>query len=127
MAASSCNQEVVDNRGLERKLEGAGWGLFFLWVGIAIITGMGWGTGLIGVGAIILLGQGARRYFGVKTETFSILLGFFFVLGGIWELFMIQTSLLPVICVIAGLGLLVSQLLSKPHVYGDRISSKEVL
>jgi hypothetical protein len=114
MAASICGQEVMDNRGLEKKLEAAGWGLFFVWIGAAIITGIGWGTGLIGVGAIILCGQVARRYLVVKTEGFPILLGSLFVIGGIWELFTIQSSLAPVLCIIAGLAMLASALLSKP-------------
>ncbi len=113
MAANVCGQEVVDNHRLEKKLDAAGWGIFFVWVGTAFITGIGWGTGLIGVGVIILLGQLARRHFGVRTYTFAILLGSFFILGGIWELFTIQFSLVPVICIVAGLALLVSALVRK--------------
>jgi hypothetical protein len=114
MAASiSSNQEVVDNGGLVKKIDAAGWGLFFVWVGTAFITNIVWGTGLVGVGIIILLGQAARKYFGVKTDIFGILLGSFFVLGGLWELYAIQFSLVPIICAVGGLTLLVSAVVRK--------------
>jgi len=113
MAANVCGPEVTDGRGSEKKLDVAGWGLFLVWVGMAIITDIGWGTGLTGVGFIILLGQAARSYLGVKTEKFPILLGVFFVLGGIWELTTIQLSLAPIVCVVAGLALLVSAVVRK--------------
>jgi len=77
------------------------------------ITDIGWGAGLIGVGAIILLGQAARRYAGAKIEKFSIILGLFFVLGGIWALFAIQFSFVPILCVVAGLALVVSAAVRK--------------
>lgn len=113
MAAHVCGSEVVDNSGLVKKIDAIGWGLFFVWVGTAFITDIGWGAGLIGVGAIILLGQAARRYAGAKIEKFSLILGVFFVLGGIWALFTIQFSFVPILCVVAGLALLVSAVVRK--------------
>jgi hypothetical protein len=108
MAAHICGQEVVEVSGRERKLEAAGWGLFFVWVGTALIMDVGWGAGLIGVGIITLLGQAARRYFGLKTGALPVLVGSFFILGGIWMLLTIPFSLIPVLCVAAGIALLVS-------------------
>jgi hypothetical protein len=108
MATHVSSPGAVDDRGLEGKLEAAGWGLFFVWVGTAIIANVGWSSGLIGVGIIILLGQIARRHFGVRTQRFSILLGCFLILGGIWDLLAFQFTLAPVLCVAAGLALLVS-------------------
>jgi hypothetical protein len=43
------------------KIEATGWGLFFLWVGVAIIAGVGWGIALLGTGFISLGVQFARR------------------------------------------------------------------
>lgn len=120
MATNTCGPEVVDDArergGKQKKIEAAGWGLFFVWVGTAFIADVGWAAGFIGVGVIILLGQAARKYFGVKTQMFSILLGSLFILGGAWELFAVQLSLIPVICVVAGVALLVSAL--SGHVLG---------
>lgn len=112
MATNTCGPEVVDDArergGKERKIEAAGWALFLVWVGAAFIVDVGWAAGFVGVGVIILLGQAARRYFKVKTETFPILLGSFFILDGVWTLFAIRVNLIPVLCVAAGLALLVS-------------------
>jgi hypothetical protein len=49
------NPEAAQRRKLHRQLDAIGWGLFFIWIGIAILTGLGWGAGLIGVGVIILV------------------------------------------------------------------------
>jgi hypothetical protein len=108
MATNICSPGVANDGGVERKLEAAGWGLFFVWVGAAIMTNVGWGTGLIGVGVIILLGQVARKRFGVRVGRLPIVVGSFFVLGGTGDLFTIQFSPVPVLCIIAGLAMLVS-------------------
>lgn len=41
-------------RRRHRTLDAVGWGLFFIWIGIAILIDVGWGIGLIGVGVLIL-------------------------------------------------------------------------
>ena len=58
------NQDLKTARRkkLNRKIDAAGWGLFFIWIGIAVLADMGWGVGLIGVGVIILGGLAAREY-----------------------------------------------------------------
>ena len=58
------NQELktVQRKKLGRKLDAVGWGLFFIWIGIAVLADMGWGVGLIGVGLIILGALVAREY-----------------------------------------------------------------
>jgi len=75
---------------LTRKLEAIGWGLFFIWMGIALLTDVGWGVGLLGVGIITLGCQAARRYYILKLEGFWVVVGLFFFLGGIWDLFIRQ-------------------------------------
>ena len=52
---------------LNRKLDAVGWGLFFIWIGIAILADVGWGVGFIGVGLIILGVLGAREYLSGST------------------------------------------------------------
>ena len=44
-----------------RRIDGAGWGLFFLWVGVALLLDVGWGIGLLGVGILTLAMQVVRR------------------------------------------------------------------
>ena len=99
--------ESAQRSELTRKLESIGWGLFFLWMGIALFGHIGWGVGLLGVGIITLGTQAARKYFELKLEGFWIGVGFFFVAGGIWKLFRVQIGLVPILCIIAGFALLV--------------------
>jgi hypothetical protein len=90
------------------KLDAVAWGLFFVWVGVALMTGMGWGVGLLGVGFITLVGQAARMFFGLDLEPFWIIVGLFLLLGGVWELLGLQFSLVPIMLIVAGMALLLS-------------------
>lgn len=90
------------------KLNAAAWGVFFVWVGVALVANLGWGPGLLGVGIITLGGQLARRYFDLGVERFWIAVGLLFVLGGLWELLGVQFSLGPILLIAVGVALLVS-------------------
>jgi hypothetical protein len=105
---------LVDRRITLGKLDGIAWGMFFLWIGIALLANLGWGMGLLGIGIIILGGQIARKSIGFALETFWILVGVLFLLGGIWDLLSVRVSLAPIVCIVAGVLLLGSALLSKP-------------
>lgn len=108
MAVNVCREKTRDLRGLESRIGAAGWGLFFVWTGAAIFLDVGWGFGLIGVGLIMLLGQAARLYSGARAEPFSIVCGSLLILGGLSMLSGITLQLTPIICVAAGLALLLS-------------------
>ena len=58
------NQEfkTTQRKEVERKLDALGWGLFFTWIGVAILADVGWGVGLMGVGLIILGALAVREY-----------------------------------------------------------------
>jgi hypothetical protein len=100
--------ESAQRSELTRKLEAIGWGLFFIWIGIALFGHIGWGVGLIGVGIITLGAQAARKYFALKLEGFWVAVGFLFVVGGICKLFNVHLGLVPILCIVAGIALLVS-------------------
>jgi len=102
------DQTTVNRRALNRKLEATGWGLFFIWMGIALFGNIGWGAGLLGVGIITLGAQAARKYFDLKLEGFWLAVGFLFVVGGICKLFNVHLGLVPILCIVAGIALLVS-------------------
>jgi len=93
---------------MSKKLDVTGWGLFFIWVGIALFINLDLGVGLLGVGIIILGGQAARKYFGLKLEGFWIVVGFLFLIGGLYEIFEAKLPLVPILLILAGLLLLVS-------------------
>ncbi len=58
------NQELKTRRRkeLHRTLDAVGWGVFFIWIGVAFLEDLGWGVGFIGIGLIILGGLVARKY-----------------------------------------------------------------
>jgi hypothetical protein len=108
------DQRLKSEKVLNKKLDAVGWGLFFVWVGIAFVADVGWGAGLLGVGIITLGGQVMRKYFALGVEVFWVMVGFFFLLGGVWELFNVRLDLMPILCIVAGVVLLVSLLVRKP-------------
>jgi hypothetical protein len=112
------DQRLTNRNVLHKKLDAAGWGLFFIWIGIALFAHVGWGTGLLGVGIITLGEQVTRKYFALRAEGFWVAVGFFFILGGVWELLNVQFGLLPILCIAVGVALLVSTLVGKP---GDSV------
>lgn len=93
---------------VSKNLDAIAWGLFFIWVGVALTANVGWGLGLIGIGAITLAAQVARRYFGLAAEGFWVVVGLLFFLGGVWELLGVRFSLVPIVLIVAGLALLFS-------------------
>ena len=110
-------KERVISKNRKRTVEAAiatcAWGLFFIWIGMALFVHVGWGTGLVGVGIITLGAQLARKYFDLKLEGFWVAVGFIFLLGGVWRLLNVQLGLVPILCIALGLVLLVSTLVAK--------------
>jgi hypothetical protein len=98
-----------------QRLSAIAWGLLFVWVGVAVLLDVGWGYGLLGVGAIILGSQVAHLMVGeFRLDWFSTVVGLIFLLGGIWTLFSIQVGLVPILCIAAGVALMLSALTSRP-------------
>lgn len=64
MSETNSNKEIksAQRKKLAWRLDAAGWGLFFSWLGIAVLADVGWGVGFLGVGLIILGGLVAREY-----------------------------------------------------------------
>lgn len=87
-----------------RRLDAASWGIFFIWIGYALLTDLSMGVGLVGVGVITLLAQSVRRVFGLALEGFWVLVGLGFLAAGLWAIYAIEVPLAPVL--ILGLGTL---------------------
>ena len=103
-----------DQRDALKKVEGFAWGLFFVWIGVVLLAELGWGIGLLGVGILVLGGQVARKKIALRFEMFWLVIGAFFLLGGIWALLDIRVGLMPIVSILAGIALLVSALVGKP-------------
>jgi hypothetical protein len=104
---------IAEKRRLAKKLDAIGWGLFFIWVGIAFLANVGYGVGLLGVGVITLGGQAARRWVHLRLEGFWLVVGLLFLLGGLWELVEPRVSLVPILLIVVGLVWLASAIRSK--------------
>jgi hypothetical protein len=113
----------ADKRRLARKIDTIGWGVFLIWVGVAVLADVGWGFGLLGVGIIALGEQAVRRSYDLHVERFGLLVGILFAVAGGWELLKVQWGtaplpggLLPILAVVAGVVLVVSAWVRKPRV-----------
>ncbi|UCE05202.1 MAG: hypothetical protein JSW07_16505 [bacterium] len=104
----SNEKNATQKTDLAKKLDVAGWGLFFIWIGIAFLANFGFALGLLGVGIITLGGQAAHKYFDLKIEGFWVVVGLLFVIGGIWDLFELKLPLVPILIILAGIVLLIS-------------------
>jgi len=69
---NSIQEQKTIQKSMCRKIDTIGWGVFFIWIGIAILADLGWGIGLIGVGLIILGGFAARARLTTSTSSGTI-------------------------------------------------------
>ena len=85
-----------------RRVDTVSWGLFFIWIGFALLMDIGWGWWLLGISAIILGAQVALYVSGDKVDRFWVACGLLFLAGGFWELFGLTWPLAPVLLVLLG-------------------------
>ena len=105
-----------ERRDSIKRITTIGWGLFFIWLGLVLMIKAGSGLILLGVGVISLGMQVARKYSGLDSDGFWIVVGILFVIVGIWEMFEISMPLMSVFLVVIGAVLLVSALKGKGRV-----------
>lgn len=98
---------VRDPREAERRVAAAGWGAFFIWIGIAFIVGIGFAWTMIGVGAITMLTQLARTSVHLPVERFWIVVGGLFAAAGVWDLVGLGIPLIPVLLIVLGTTIVV--------------------
>lgn len=106
---------IETGQGLTRMLDAIGWGVFFIWVGIALLANAGWAVGLLGSGLIMLGAQLARSYFSLTVNRFGLMLGVIISVAGIFRLLDIQLDrtpipawALPILLIVLGVAILVS-------------------
>ncbi len=91
---------------LARQIDAGAWALFFIWLGFTILAQVPWGWFLIGIAVLILGAQAVRRQANLKVETFAIVIGLIFLVGGVWELLALQWPLIPILLILFGAYLL---------------------
>lgn len=111
----------ASNKDMERLFDSAGWGVFFLWVGISALANFGWGVGLLGFGLLSLGMQIIRTFFNLPINRFGVLLGICFTAVGAIQVLDIQigktpiaTYIVPILFIVAGASILMSLWLRKP-------------
>ena len=95
---------------LTKKLDAIWWSLFFIWMGVIMITSAETAVAFLGIGIIMLGVQGARRYFQLKVEKFWTIVGILFLGGGLWDLFDLNAPFGAIVLIIVGLVILISTL-----------------
>jgi hypothetical protein len=103
----------VSSGDVSNRVARAVWGLLLIWTGTALLLHWSWGAGLVGAGAILLAAQAVRAYLRVKLDGFGLVAGLLLVVGGVWNLFNVTLDLVPLLCIGAGIALLVSISTSK--------------
>ncbi len=122
MEESEQDRTAENRRILAKRLEAVGWGLFFMWLGVAFLADVGWGAGLLGVGVITLGIQAARKHFALSVDRFWLVVGIVFALWGVLELLRIEINrvsfagnLLPILSIGIGIAIVLSALPRKSH------------
>ena len=105
---SSRELPVETKKGIAKKIDAIGWGVFFVWIGIVLLTEVHTGWALTVIGLITLGGQAARVVYGLRTEGFWLVVGICFLLGGVWELIEAQIQLVPVLLIAGGLSVILA-------------------
>lgn len=98
------------SHSLERKLEAGSWGLFFMWVGLGLLLPVGEAIWFLGVAVIVLGTQGLASRWQLKVEGFWVVVGLCFLLGGVWELFDVTVSIVPILMLLVGAILFIGAL-----------------
>jgi hypothetical protein len=88
------------------RLDAISWGLFFIWIGIAVLTEIGWGWSLLGISAIVLGTQAALYVSSKRADGFWVACGLVVLGAGLWELLGLTWPLGAVLLVVLGIVIL---------------------
>lgn len=84
------------------RLGAISWGVFFVWIGVAIAAKLGFGIALVGVGVITVGAQLARWAVHLPIERFWLVVGSLFMAAGVWPLLNLGVSFAPVVFMAIG-------------------------
>lgn len=72
MDTSGTDRGSAPDRASIAKIDSAGWGVFFVWVGVSLAADVGWGIALLGAGLISLGVQVARRLLALPVDRWGV-------------------------------------------------------
>jgi hypothetical protein len=101
MRVSNSDLTIETGQVLTRMLDTVGWGVFFIWVGMAFLANVSWGVTLLGIGIILLGAQGARSYFSLTLNQL--------------DKTPIPAWAVPILFIVLGIAILVSLWLHRPR------------
>ena len=98
------------NSDFSRSVDTIGWALFFVWVGVALLSNMSW-TGALGGAAAIILGVQAALYFqGERVDLFMTAVALVLIVAIVTDLSGSTWSLFPALLIIIGIAMLANTL-----------------
>lgn len=107
-------------RTLSGRIDAFGWGLFFIWIGIAFLADVSWPLGIAGAGVIALGSQAVRKYEGLPVDRFGVAMGLAMVSWGAWShlqprfgLLQVPGAFWPVLFIAVGAALVVRAVLRR--------------
>ena len=86
----------------EQKLGTIGWGLSFLWIGLALFMGYQFNIILIGIAIIILIIQLIRKVLKFQIELFWLIIGICLLIFNLVKLPQINIPIIPILLIIFG-------------------------
>lgn len=94
--------EPSDQHDRAHQIDSGAWAVFFIWLGVVMLTGLPWAWFLLGVGALVLGAQVMRRQWNLQLETFGVVVGLIIFAAGIWDLLALPLPLMPIILMALG-------------------------
>jgi hypothetical protein len=102
---------MAETTNLTHRLDGLGWGIFFLMTGtLMLIPGLPEGTWLVGLGVLLLGLAGLRLALGLPFEWFGPILGGAALLAGFGTIAGVYIPVFAIFLVACGLALIASVL-----------------
>lgn len=98
---------VAANSTFSRSVDSAGWALFLIWVGIALLWDVGWTWALIGTSVIILGVQLVLVFRSERVDMFMTAVGAVLLLGPLGEMVGSAWMLVPALMITIGMLMLV--------------------
>lgn len=105
----------VATEDLSKSIARVVWGLLLIWTGAAVLLSWGWAVAFLGAGIILLGAQAVRKYRRLEVDGLGLIAGALFVICGAASLFQVPVDLFPVLCVLAGVVLLVQAWTKRAH------------
>ena len=98
------------NSTFARSIDAAGWALFFMWIGVALLAGLTWTVSLIGTAVIILGVQAVLLVRREKLDVFMAAVGAVLLVGAITDVYGSIWSLFPALLIVIGIAMLADTL-----------------